>query len=71
MPAEVNLDKVNEKYPCDKRTGHGKGCKCRNNGVDTRLIRCEYFRGNVRLLQCESCRYQKKYVQSINKESSE
>lgn len=67
MPAEVNLVQLNANYPCDLRIGHGKGCKCKDNGVDKKLIRCGYFRGNVRIHQCHSCRYQKKYVQSINK----
>lgn len=66
MPQEVDLEKLNEEYPCDRRTGHGKGCACTNNGIDTRLIRCTYYNGNVRIHQCHACRYQKKYVQSIN-----
>ena len=71
MTKEVNLEALNKSHPCDMRKGHGKGCKCRNKGIDTRLIRCEYFRGNVRIEQCKACRYQKKYVQNINKESTE
>lgn len=67
--AEVDLEKLNDTYPCNKRTGYGMGCKCKNNGVDTQLIYCEYYRGNVREAQCKNCRYQKKYIISINSEN--
>lgn len=68
---EIDLNKVNLKYPCDMRIGHGRGCKCENNGVDVRLIRCDLNQGNVTLNQCKQCRYQQKYENKINSESSE
>ena len=71
MAKEVNIEALSENYPCDMRKGYGKGCKCKNNGVDKALINCQYYRGNVRPFQCRACRYQKKYVQNINNKSTE
>lgn len=71
MAKEVDLDKVNADYPCDMRKGYGKGCKCHNGGVDKALLHCAYYRRNIKVFQCEACRYQKKYVQNINNESTE
>ena len=71
MGKEINLESVNSNYPCDLRQGYGRGCKCKNNGLDTQLIRCGLNSSNVRQNQCEMCKYQQKYETSIKNESTE
>jgi hypothetical protein len=69
MTLPINLDKLNAQYPCDKRTGHAKACDCAalENPVETKLVRCEYYKSNVRESQCKDCRYQRRYLENINK----
>ena len=71
MSKEIDLDKTNDEYPCDMRLGYGRGCKCENNGVDVRLIRCNLNQSNVTLNQCKQCRYQQKYENKIKSEITE
>lgn len=68
----IDLVKLNKQYPCDKRGGYGRGCQCGDpDGVDRNLIRCNHQMRNMRLRGCQSCRYQKKYIEKLKKKEEE
>lgn len=70
MAVDVNLQELDSQYPCDKRLGYAKACDCRKDadpdGLDRKLVRCDYQSRNVKGALCKSCRYQRRYVESIN-----
>lgn len=65
MSQEVDLEKLNREYPCDKRGGYGvlKHCNCKDDDgkdkIDKTRIMC-LMRDKVLLpMSCKVCLYQK------------
>jgi len=69
MSQDVDLEALNANYPCDKRYGHAKACDCKakEDPIERKLVDCGYYNKNVKGAQCKSCRYQRKYLENINK----
>ena len=63
---DVDIDALNRNFPCDKRRGYAKACDCRAqqdpDGLDRKLVNCDFYRKNVKGAQCKSCYYQRRYI---------
>ena len=65
---EVDLQDLQNKYPCNKRGGYAKKdkCKCKDNDkvIKTR-IKCLLKDKNIHPFECSICVYQKNYEKNI------